>query len=200
MTYEEIVGYVEKAAAKVTVKNAAKNAIQIDITGEGEGALYVLIEGNKVSVAPYEYKDHSAKLVATADTLLSLVDGKLDATKAIEDGSIRVERNKDKLLEALAILAPAKKVTKKAAAKKAAPAKKAAAPKAPAKKVEAPKAPAKKAEAPKAPAKKAEAPKAPAKKVEAPKAPAKKAEAPKAPAKKAEAPKAPAKKTDKKTK
>jgi hypothetical protein len=84
--------------------------------------------------------------------------------------------------------------TKKAAAKKKAPAKKAAAKKAPAKKAAAKKAPAKKAAAKKAPAKKAAAKKAPAKKAAAKKAPAKKAAAKKAPAKKAVAKKAPAKK------
>jgi RNA polymerase-binding transcription factor DksA len=100
------------------------------------------------------------------------------------------------------VKAPAKKVVKKAPAKKAAPAKKVVKKAAPAKKVVKKAAPAKKV-VKKAPAKKAPAKKAPAKKAPAKKAPAKKVVKKAAPAKKvvkkaAPAKKAPAKKVVKK--
>ena len=206
MKYEKIVDYVKKALAKKDFSNIEDMALQIDVTGEGEGAFYVAVTDKKVTVEPYEYYDYTAKLTIAADDLIAAVDGK--ATDVV----FQIEGDSEKVSPLLAIVKTAPKAAKKAATPKKAPAKKAEAPKkaAPAKKAEAPKAaPAKKAEAPKkaAPAKKAEAPKAaPAKKAEAPKAaPAKKVEAPKAaPAKKAEAPKkaapakkAPAKKTTK---
>ena len=96
------------------------------------------------------------------------------------------------------IIQMAKKLAKKKAAKKKAPAKKAAKKKAPAKKAAKKKAPAKKAAKKKAPAKKAAKKKVPAKKAAKKKAPAKKAPAKKAPVKKAAKKKAPAKKVIKK--
>ena len=92
------------------------------------------------------------------------------------------------------IIQMAKKLAKKKAAKKKAPAKKAAKKKAPAKKAAKKKAPAKKAAKKKAPAKKAAKKKAPAKKAAKKKAPAKKAAKKKAPAKKVIKKKAAAKK------
>ena len=92
------------------------------------------------------------------------------------------------------IIQMAKKLAKKKAAKKKAPAKKAAKKKAPAKKAAKKKAPAKKAAKKKVPAKKAAKKKAPAKKAPVKKAPVKKAAKKKAPAKKVIKKKAAAKK------
>ena len=174
MTYEKIVDYVAKAVAKKDFSKVDDMALQIDVRGEGEGALYVAVANKKAEVAPYEYKDNTAKLTIDADDLIAALDGKAK-------GDFQLEGDVAKISALMDVLAAKKAPAKKAEAPKKAPAKKAEAPKkAPAKKVEAPKkAPAKKVEAPKAaPAKKVEAPKAaPAKKVEAPKAaPAKKAE------------------------
>ncbi len=201
MTYEEIVKYVQKKAAKADVKNAEPVAIQVDIVGEGEGAFYVAVKEGKLEVEPYQYFDHDAKLVVAGDVLADVVDGKLDITKAMNEGKLRVEGNVEKVsvFKTFASKPAAKKAAPKAEAKKEAPKaaeKKETVKAAPAKKA-APKAEPKK-EAPKAEVKK-EAPKAEVKK-EAPKAPAKKA-APKAAEKKETvkaAPKAPAKKATKK--
>ena len=181
MTYEKIVENLQKKFAKADVKEIkAHVAVQVDITGEGEGAFYVEISDGKLAIEPYEYYEHDAKLIVSADNLTAVVDGKLDASVAYNEGLLQVEGN----LESAAVLKaliPAKKA--------AAPAKKAAAP---AKKAAAPTkkaaAPAKKAAAaPKVEAKKTEV-KPAVKKVETPKktAPAKKTVAPKAEVKKAE--------------
>ena len=113
MTYEEIVAYVQKKAAKADVKGVENVAVQIDITGEGHGAFYVAVMGGKIDVQPYEYNDRDAKVVAEADKLIAFLDGKGD------ESAFTVEGDAAKAL----VL---KKLVAKTAAKKAEPAKKAA--------------------------------------------------------------------------
>ena len=202
MTYQELVKKLETAYAKADASAVADHvAVQFNVTGEGEGALYLEVTDGKVDIQPYEYYDRDAIVTTNASALVDIATGRLNISEAYNKGILYVDGDlhKASLLE---------KIVLKKAAEKKTPAKKAPAKKAPAKKTVAKKAaPAKKAEAPKAePVKKVEAPKAePVKKVEAPKAePVKKVEAPKAePAKKVEAPKtepvkkAPAKKSTK---
>ena len=202
MTYQELVKKLETAYAKADASAVADHvAVQFNVTGEGEGALYLEVTDGKVDIQPYEYYDRDAIVTTNASALVDIATGRLNISEAYNKGILYVDGDlhKASLLE---------KIVLKKAAEKKTPAKKAPAKKAPAKKSVAKKAaPAKKAEAPKAePVKKVEAPKAePVKKVEAPKAePVKKVEAPKAePAKKVEAPKtepvkkAPAKKSTK---
>ena len=188
MTYEEIVGYVKKKAAKADAKNFGPVAVQIDITGEGEGAFYVAVSDGKVDVQPYEYFDHNAKVIADGNDFVAFLDGKKGAevlTVAGDEGAVAIVKS-----FAAAEKAPAKKAAAKPAAeKKAAPAKKAEPKKAAAKPAE------KKEEVKKEEAKKAEPAKAEVKKAEAKPAAEKKA----APAKKAEPKKAAAKPAAKKT-
>lgn len=196
MTYEEIVTYVKKAVAKKDVsKVTEKTAIQIDVTGEGSGAFYILADNGTLAVEPYDYKDRDAKLEIASDDLIRVVDGKLDVVKAVTDGAVKVEGNVEKAAALASVV-----FAKKAAAKKAAPkasAKKAAAPKTEKKATPAKKAVEKKEEAPKAAEKKAApAKKAVEKKAEAPKAEKKAAPAKKTAEKKTEAPKTVEKKAE----
>ena len=186
MTYQELVKKLETAYAKADASAVADHvAVQFNVTGEGEGALYLEVTDGKVDIQPYEYYDRDAIVTTNASALVDIATGRLNISEAYNKGILYVDGDlhKASLLE---------KIVLKKAAEKKTPAKKAPAKKAPAKKIVAKKAaPAKKAEAPKAePVKKVEAPKAePVKKVEAPKAePAKKVEAPKTePVKKAPA-------------
>ena len=191
MKYEEIVAKVKKALAKAdTSKVGGHLAVQVDVTGEGEGAFYIEVADGKITVAPFEYYDHDFKVLCAADEIIAIAEGKKKLGEEVNAGNAYVSRDVDKVAvfdsivikKAAAKKAPAKKTEKKEAAPKAE--KKVAAPKAE-KKAAAPKAEKKEA-APKA-EKKAAAPKA-EKKAAAPKA-EKKAAAPKA-AKKVAAPKA----------
>ncbi|MBR4146245.1 MAG: SCP2 sterol-binding domain-containing protein [Lachnospiraceae bacterium] len=192
MKYEEIVAKVKKAYAKAdTSKVNGHLAVQVDVTGEGEGAFYIEVADGKITVAPFEYYDHDFKVLCAAEEIIAIAEGKKKLGAEVDAGNAYVSRDIEKVAVFDSIVikkAAAKKtaekktVEKKEAAPKAE--KKAAAPKAE-KKAAAPKAE-KKAAAPKA-EKKAAAPKA-EKKVAAPKA-EKKAAAPKA-EKKAAAPKA----------
>ena len=151
MTYEKIVDYVQKKMAKVDAAATENLAVQVDVTGEGEGAFYIAVCDGKLDVEPYEYYDHDAKIVVDSTDLIDIVDGKLDAAKAFNEGKIRVEGNVEKFISIKALFpvaAPAKKAAPKKAAAKKAPAKKAEEKKAEVKKEES-----KKEAAPKAAAK-----------------------------------------------
>ena len=126
-------------------------AIQVNIVDDDcGGAFYIANISGDFAIEPYDYRDFTAMLTASADVYTNILAGKLDATDAYFRGILQIEGNLD---HALALASLKKKPAKKAAAKK--PAKKAAAKKPAAKKTAAKKAaPAKKAEAPKAEPKK----------------------------------------------
>ena len=99
MTYEELVKKVKKVVEKID-KGAVKEhaAIEIDIEGEGEGAFYVELDKDKVAVEPYEYYDNDCRIRTGAETLIDLVNGNIDAVKALEDGKISVDGDIEKAL------------------------------------------------------------------------------------------------------
>ena len=190
MTYEEIVGYVQKKAAKADAKKFGAVAVQIDITGEGEGAFYVEAKDGKFDVQPYEYFDHNAKVVADGNDFIAFLNGKKDADVLTIVGDAAAAEIVKSFAEKKAEKAPAKKAAAKPAEKAEKKEVKKAEPKKAAAKPAEKKEEVKKAEPAKAEVKKAEA--KPAEK-KAEKAPAEKAPAKKAAAKPA-AKKAPANK------
>lgn len=123
MTYEEIVAAAKQIIEK---KDASKFdghlAVQVDVVGDGAGIFYVELRDKQLFVEPYDYKDRDCKLIASADVLTKLVEGKLDAVAAFMTGKLKVEGSVDKALEFQKILnAPDKKVkAEKPAAKCAA--------------------------------------------------------------------------------
>ena len=201
MTFEKKFAEFKKELEKRNAKDLPTDlAMQVTMTDEDCGGTFYIanIDGN-FAVEPYDYKDNTVNIAATAATLKDLVAGKLDGPDAMFRGLVQVNGN---TAHALAVLGMKKKVTRKPAAKKTAAkkpaAKKAAAPKKTAeKKAAAPKKAAeKKAAAPKKAAeKKAAAPKKAAeKKAAAPKKTAEKKTATKTAAKKPAAKKTAAKK------
>ncbi len=187
MKYEEIVAKVKKAYAKADTALVDEHlAVQVDVTGEGEGAFYIEVADGKINVEPWEYLDHDFKIQCSAEEIVAIAEGKKKLSEEVEAGNVYVSRNVDKVAVFDLIVAkkgakkaakPAKKETVKAEKKETAkaekPAKKAAA------KVE--KAPAEKKKPgrkPKTAEAKAETVKAAEVKAEAPKAAEVKAEAP----------------------
>ncbi|MCR5205627.1 MAG: SCP2 sterol-binding domain-containing protein [Lachnospiraceae bacterium] len=178
MKYEEIVAKVKKAYAKADTALVDEHlAVQVDVTGEGEGAFYIEVADGKINVEPWEYLDHDFKIQCTAEEIIAIAEGKKKLGAEVESGNVYISRNFDKVAVFDLIVAK-KAAAKKPAAKKAEPAKKAE--KKPAKKetVKAEKAPKAKKETAKAP--KAEAPADKKKPGRKPKTEAKAVEAPKA--------------------
>ncbi len=132
MTYEEIVKSAKEALLKKDVSGMAGHlAVQVDVTGEGEGAFYIELKDGELFVEPYDYNDRDCRLIATADTLTKLMTGKLDAVLAYTTGKLKVEGSIEKALEFQKICkAKDKAEAAPKAVAKSAPAKKEAAPKA----------------------------------------------------------------------
>ena len=73
-------------------------AMQINLTGEGEGIFYAEYKGGKLSVEPYSYDDRDAMLIADAKDFLKIAEGKMDPIQAYFTGKLKVEGNLDKAL------------------------------------------------------------------------------------------------------
>jgi len=121
MTYEEVVKKAKAAVKKIDTSSIKEHfAIEIDVEGEGEGALYIELDNGKAVAEPYDYYDNDCRIRTSAATLIKLLSGKLDPATALSEGSIFFAGNWEKAV-ALA------KTLKPLAVKKATPAKKPAA-------------------------------------------------------------------------
>jgi putative sterol carrier protein len=100
MTYEEIVAYAKKKMADVDVTDYKGHlAVQVNITGEGEGAFYIELKDKELHVEPYEYYDHDCKFIISAKNFLKLIDGSLNPVAAFTVGKLKVEGSIEKALE-----------------------------------------------------------------------------------------------------
>lgn len=118
MTYEEI---FSKAKELLTSGSTAgfkgDFAIQINITGEGEGIFYIAFKNGALAVEPYDYRDNDAVLTASADDFLKIADGSLNAVLAFTTGKLKVDGSVDKALELqkmIEVIAKSKKAEKSA--------------------------------------------------------------------------------------
>lgn len=125
MTYEEIFAKAQSLFAKGDASGFNGDfAIQVNITGEGEGAFYIAYKNGALDVAPYEYHDRDAILFASAENFLKIAEGSLGAVPAFLSGKLKVEGSTDKALELDKLITYMKKKVKeenKSAAKKPAP-------------------------------------------------------------------------------
>ncbi|MBE5944543.1 MAG: SCP2 sterol-binding domain-containing protein [Lachnospiraceae bacterium] len=100
MTYEDIVAKVRERLADVDPNKVdGFLAIQVNVTGEGEGAFYVEVKDGKLSVEPYEYYDRQAKITMKSKNFLALMDGKLDPVAAFTLGKLKIDGSIEKVLE-----------------------------------------------------------------------------------------------------
>lgn len=100
MTYEEIFAKAQSLFAKGDAAGFEGDfAIQVNITGEGEGAFYIAYKNGALDIAPYEYHDRDAKLIANAENFLKIAEGELGAVPAFLSGKLKVEGSTEKALE-----------------------------------------------------------------------------------------------------
>lgn len=100
MTFEEIVAKAkERTATADPGKVNGFLAIQINITGEGEGKFYVEVKDGVISVEPYEYYDRQAIITMKSKNFMALMDGKLDPVLAFTLGKLKIDGSIDKVLE-----------------------------------------------------------------------------------------------------
>ncbi len=100
MTFEEI---VEKARKRLEGADLSKVdgflAIQVNITGEGEGIFYVEVKDGVLSVEPYEYYDRQAIVTMQSKNFLSMLEGKLDPVLAFTVRKLKIDGNVEKVVE-----------------------------------------------------------------------------------------------------
>lgn len=100
MTFEEIVAKVkERTASADPSKVDGFLAIQVNITGEGEGIFYVEVKDGKLSVEPYEYYDRQAIVTMKSKNFLALMEGNLDPVVAFTLGKLKIDGSVEKVLE-----------------------------------------------------------------------------------------------------
>ena len=116
MTYEDLVKQVKDIAEATDASKIQEHvAFQFNIEGEAEGAFYLEIKDGKADVEPYEYHDRDVLITSAADTLLQIMEGKLDPIAAYTLHKIRVDGDLGKALLLKEVVG--KKAKKKAAKK-----------------------------------------------------------------------------------
>lgn len=98
MTYEELVHNVKQATKKAKVsKTVGHVAFQFNVEGEAEGAFYLEISDGKINVEPYEYYDRDIIIVTSADVIMKMIRGELQARVAYSNGQLRVYGDMEQL-------------------------------------------------------------------------------------------------------
>lgn len=99
MTYEQLVEEIREIFMKADVSKVEGHiAYQFNIEGEAEGAFYAEVSDGKLSIEPYEYYDRDVLFTTSADTLLKIAKGKMDAVLAFTIGKLKVEGDFGKAL------------------------------------------------------------------------------------------------------
>lgn len=120
MTYEELVSSIQKTYAKADAKSIPEHvAIQVNVTGEGEGAFYIEVAEGEIHVEPYEYYDRDAIISTSAENILDIVSkkGSIEALMAAGQANVYGDVGKTKLFGDIKL----KPGRKPAARKKAVP-------------------------------------------------------------------------------
>ncbi|MBQ8297965.1 MAG: SCP2 sterol-binding domain-containing protein [Ruminococcus sp.] len=100
MTYEEIVSEVKKVCDGKILNNYSDHlAVEVNITGEGEGVFYIEAKDGVLHAEPYNYYDRDARFNISAKNFLKLAEGKLDPVWAFTSGKLKIDGSIEKALE-----------------------------------------------------------------------------------------------------
>ncbi len=97
MKYEEIVDIIKKANENADASHIKEHvAIEIDVRGEGEGALYLEIRGGQIFVEPYEYYERDAIVTTSAEMAIAFATGQMKLEYAYNNNLIHFRGMLDK--------------------------------------------------------------------------------------------------------
>ncbi|MEE1155373.1 MAG: SCP2 sterol-binding domain-containing protein [Acutalibacteraceae bacterium] len=100
MTYFDCFNRVKDELAKYDVSDYNSHlAVQVNLTGEGEGAFYIELNCGKMNIEPYEYYDRDILLTINTGDLLAIINGTLDPVFAFSIGKIKVSGDIGRVLE-----------------------------------------------------------------------------------------------------
>ncbi len=99
MTYKEIVDKVREVFEYSDARNIFEHiAIQVNVTGEGSGILYLEVADRQVTIEPYDYYDRDGIITIDSKILLDLCDKKYKFRYAYDHGLMSYQGNERKLL------------------------------------------------------------------------------------------------------
>ena len=99
MTYEELVAKLQTEYGKYDASTVKEHlAIQFNVRGEADGALYLEIADGKIHIEPYEYYDRDILVTISAQNLIALAEAKLDVLDAFNNGMLTAEGDLPKAL------------------------------------------------------------------------------------------------------
>ena len=92
MTFEKRVQSLKKRFQTAETQPPETHfAVQITLTGEDSGVLYIANTERGFEVAPYDYHDNTAALTISGENLVKLLSGTLRLERALADGRAAVE-------------------------------------------------------------------------------------------------------------
>ena len=98
MTYEEVVHAARDAYENADARHIFEHiAVQVNVTGEGEGIFYIEVAERSICVEPYDYYDRDAILTLSGDTVVALANSDIRFEDAVEQGLVRIEGNEEKV-------------------------------------------------------------------------------------------------------
>ena len=87
MTYQELVKKVQTALVKADASKIEDHiAVQVNVTGEAEGAFYMEIADRVLYVEPYDYNDRDTLLTADGAVVLAIAQSKTTLDAAVAEG------------------------------------------------------------------------------------------------------------------
>lgn len=90
MTYEDLVYTVRKTFENADARRVLEHvAIQVNVTGEGEGIFYVEVAERQICVEPYDYYDRDCLLIIPSPIVLELCNKQYTLKSAIASGKIQ---------------------------------------------------------------------------------------------------------------
>ena len=105
MTYQQIVAEVKNICDGKKLGDYKNHlAVEVAITGEGEGVFYVEAKAGVLHAEPYNYNDRDVRFNISGDNFLKLVSGKLDPVWAFTTGKLKIDGSVEKALEFKKIL------------------------------------------------------------------------------------------------
>lgn len=100
MDFWQIFNEVKETFTKADVSDYQGHlALQVNMTGEGEGRFYAELNNGVLKVEPYEYYDRDVMFTINSKDFLKLVHGQLDPVFAFTVGKLKVDGDLGKALE-----------------------------------------------------------------------------------------------------
>lgn len=100
MTFQETFSEIKKTLMKADISDHKGHlAIQVNLTGEGEGIFYVEMDDDKLNVEPYDYNDRDVQFIVDSKNFIKIINGKMDPVLAFTTGKLKVEGDLGKALE-----------------------------------------------------------------------------------------------------